>query len=91
MSQKARWVPLAIPAPLWKKGANFQGEGWTERLSWQTEWEWLESSRSREGAADGAGDEEMQREKHGTSHGEQREISALQVKTKQGLKTALWG
>lgn len=37
-------------------------EGWTERLSWQTEREWLESSSlERQGAADGAGDEELHR------------------------------
>lgn len=75
---------LSIPAPLWEKGADFQVEGWTERFSWQTEREWLESSSlERQGEADGAGDEEMQRGKQlWEMQGERTEISALQVKTK---------
>lgn len=70
---------LSIPAPLWKKEANFQVERWTERLSWQTEKERLESSSlERQGAADGAGDEEMQKGKQlGEMQGERREISVL--------------
>lgn len=69
MSQKARWAPLVHWASLLlsgKKEPIFKGRGGLQGCSWQTEWEWLESSSlERQGAADGAGDEEMQSEKHG--------------------------
>lgn len=82
---KARWVTLVHFSSLLLFGNQEPIFKWRDGLEdWQTEQEWLESSSlDRQGAADGAGDEELHRKNsYRRSQGKRREISALQVKTK---------
>lgn len=61
---KARWVTLVHFSSLLLFGNQEPIFKWRDGLEdWQTEQEWLESSSlDRQGAADGAGDEELHRE-----------------------------
>lgn len=58
-------LPPGNEEPIFKwRAPVLQTQGWTERLSWQTEREGMESSSlKRQGAADGRGDEELRNEK----------------------------